>query len=40
MKLSQILLAEFKEEAASTRKLLELVQFEKTDFKPHEKSIK
>lgn len=39
MKLNQILLAELKEEAATTRKLLELVPFEKADFKPHEKSM-
>lgn len=39
MKLNQILLAELKEEAAATRKLLELVPFEKADFKPHEKSM-
>ena len=39
MKLSQIILAEFKEEAASTRKLLELGPFEKADYKPNEKSM-
>lgn len=39
MKLKEVLLAELKEEAASTRKLLELVPFEKADFKPHEKSM-
>lgn len=39
MKLNQILLAELKEEAAATRKLLALVPFEKMDFKPHEKSM-
>ena len=39
MKLSEILLAEFKEEAANTRKLLEVIPFEKADFKPHEKSM-
>jgi uncharacterized damage-inducible protein DinB len=39
MKLSQTLLAEVKEEAAATRKLLALVPLEKGDFKPHEKSM-
>jgi uncharacterized damage-inducible protein DinB len=39
MKHSQILLAEIKQEAIATRKLLELVPFEKADFKPHEKSM-
>jgi uncharacterized damage-inducible protein DinB len=39
MKLSQKLLAEFKEEAASARRLLELAPFAKADFKPHEKSM-
>lgn len=39
MKYSQILLAEVKQEAIATRKLLELVPFEKADFKPHEKSM-
>ena len=39
MKLSETLLAEFKEEAANTRKLLEIIPFEKNDFKPHEKSM-
>lgn len=39
MKLSQILLAEIKQEAIATRKLLELVPFDKTDFKSHEKSM-
>lgn len=39
MKLSQILLAEIKQEAVATRKLLELVPFEKADFKSHEKSM-
>jgi uncharacterized damage-inducible protein DinB len=39
MKLSQILLAEVKQEAIATRKLLALVPFEKADFKPHEKSM-
>ncbi len=36
---NQILLAELKQEAANTRKLLERVPFEKGDFKPHEKSM-
>ena len=39
MKHSQILLAEIKQEAIATRKLLELVPFDKSDFKPHEKSM-
>lgn len=39
MKLSEALLAEFLHEASSTRKLLEVVPFEKADFKPHEKSM-
>ncbi|MBK9557989.1 MAG: DinB family protein, partial [Bacteroidetes bacterium] len=39
MNLNQILLAELKQEAASTRKLLEVVPFDKADFKPHEKSM-
>ena len=39
MKLSQFLLAEVKQEAIATRKLLALVPFEKADFKPHEKSM-
>jgi uncharacterized damage-inducible protein DinB len=39
MKLSQILLAEIKQESIATRKLLELVPFDKADFKPHEKSM-
>jgi uncharacterized damage-inducible protein DinB len=33
------LLAEFKQEAASTRKLLERVPMDKADYKPHEKSM-
>ena len=32
------LLSEFKEEAKSTRKYLELVPMDKSDFKPHEKN--
>lgn len=39
MKQSEILLAEVKQEAIATRKLLELVPFEKADYKPHEKSM-
>ncbi len=39
MKLSQILLAEIKQEAIVTRKLLELVPFEKSEFKSHQKSM-
>lgn len=39
MSLNQTLLAEFKQEAATTRKLLALVPFEKGDYKPHEKSM-
>ena len=39
MKHSQILLAEIKQEAIATRKLLELIPFEKADFKPHDKSM-
>ena len=39
MKHSQILLSEIKQEAIATRKLLELVPFDKADFKPHNKSM-
>lgn len=39
MSIAQTLLAELKQEAASTRKLLVLVPFDKADFKPHEKSM-
>lgn len=39
MKLSETILEEMKQEAIATRKLLELVPFEKADFKPHEKSM-
>ncbi len=39
MKINDILLAELKHEAKSTRDLLELVPFGKSDFKPHEKSM-
>lgn len=35
----QILLAEFKHEAANTRALLATIPFEKAEFKPHEKSM-
>lgn len=39
MPMNQSLLAEFKQEAANTRKLLEKVPMEKADWKPHEKSM-
>jgi uncharacterized damage-inducible protein DinB len=39
MSLNQQLLAELKEEAASTRQLLALIPFDKAEFKPHEKSM-
>lgn len=39
MKLSQLLLAEVKQEAEATRNLLALIPFDKKDFKPHEKSM-
>ncbi len=39
MKLSEVLLAEFQQEAEGTRKLLALVPFDKADFKPHERSM-
>jgi uncharacterized damage-inducible protein DinB len=39
MTLNEALLSEFKQEAQSTRNLLELVPFEKGDYKPHEKSM-
>lgn len=39
MTLNQTLLAELKHEAAGTRKLLEIVPFDKADYKPHEKSM-
>ncbi len=39
MKQSEILLAELKKEAASTRNLLAVVPFDKLDYKPHEKSM-
>ena len=40
MKINDILLAELKYEAKSTRDLLELIPFDKSDFKPHVKSMK
>jgi uncharacterized damage-inducible protein DinB len=39
MKLSEVFLAEMLQEAASTRKLLEVVPLEHADYKPHEKSM-
>lgn len=39
MSIAQIFLAELKQEAANTRKLLAAVPFDKADFKPHEKSM-
>ena len=39
MKINEILLEELKQEAKSTRSLLEKVPFDKSDFKPHEKSM-
>ncbi len=39
MSIANNLWEELKQEAANTRKLLELVPFEKADFKPHEKSM-
>ncbi|WP_430614167.1 DinB family protein [Flavobacterium sp. JP2137] len=39
MKLSQALLAEYTQEAATTRSLLALVPLDQNDFKPHEKSM-
>ncbi|MCX6208327.1 MAG: hypothetical protein NTZ59_02200 [Bacteroidetes bacterium] len=39
MSIGKILLAEVLQESASTRKLLEVVPFDKADFKPHEKSM-
>lgn len=36
---SQLLLAELKSEAAATRKILERVPIEKSDWKPHDKSM-
>lgn len=40
MTLNETIWAELQHEAASTRKLLERIPFEKADFKPHEKSMK
>jgi uncharacterized damage-inducible protein DinB len=37
--ISESLIAELKQEAISTRKMLELVPLEKSDWKPHEKSM-
>ena len=39
MSIGQILLAEVLQESANTRKLLVVIPFEKSDFKPHEKSM-
>mgnify|MGYP002862684784 CR=1 FL=1 len=39
MSIALTLLEELKQEAANTRKLLEVVPFDKADFKPHEKSM-
>ena len=39
MSLNSTLLAEFQQEAATTRKLLALVPFEQSEYKPHEKSM-
>ena len=39
MSIGQILLAEVLQESANTRKLLAVIPFEKSDFKPHEKSM-
>ncbi len=39
MSIANNLWEELKQEAANTRKLLELVPFDKADFKPHEKSM-
>lgn len=39
MTIGQMLLMEFQHEAASTRKLLERVPLDKSDYKPHEKSM-
>ncbi len=38
MSINQSLIAELKHESANTRKMLERVPFDKTDWKPHEKS--
>ena len=39
MKHSERLLAELRQEAIATRKILERVPFDKLDYKPHEKSM-
>ncbi len=39
MTLAQIFWTEVKHESANTRKLLEVIPFDKADFKPHEKSM-
>ncbi len=39
MSIGKTLLAEVLQECANTRKLLEVVPFDKADFKPHEKSM-
>lgn len=39
MTLNERLLAEMKQEAASTRRILERVPMDKSDYKPHEKSM-
>jgi uncharacterized damage-inducible protein DinB len=39
MGMNEALLAELKQEAAATRKILERVPLEKSDWKPHEKSM-
>lgn len=39
MTISQLLLPELEQEAASTRKILEIVPEDKLDFKPHDKSM-
>lgn len=39
MTIGQILLQEVLHESASTRKLLEVIPFDKADYKPHEKSM-
>jgi uncharacterized damage-inducible protein DinB len=39
MKISEVLLADFDSEVASTRRVLERVPEDKLDFKPHEKSM-
>lgn len=39
MRILDIMLGEFTQEAAQTRKVLERIPFDKADFKPHEKSM-